>query len=52
MGLSLMGGALGGILAMRLVRHKTKKCYFALGLPAFLVLHVVVVAYAHMAGVL
>lgn len=52
MGLSLMGGALGGILAMRLVRHKTKRWYFALGLPTFLVLHVVIVAYAHMAGVL
>lgn len=39
LGLSLAGGAVGGIVAMRLVRHKTRKWRFAVGLPAFVVFH-------------
>ena len=31
MGLSFMGGALGGIIAMRLFNHKTRDWYFVLG---------------------
>lgn len=38
--LSLAGGALGGLAAMRLVRHKTRKWYFAWGLPLFLLVQV------------
>jgi uncharacterized membrane protein YsdA (DUF1294 family) len=52
LGLSLMGGSLGGILAMRLMRHKIRTWYFTVGLPAFLVLHIALLAYAHLAGVL
>lgn len=36
LGLSAAGGALGGIVAMRLAHHKTRKPRFALGLPLML----------------
>ncbi|WP_165044239.1 DUF1294 domain-containing protein [Adlercreutzia sp. ZJ138] len=52
LGLCLIGGSVGGLIAMRAVRHKTKKWYFVLGLPFFIVLDVVVVVYAHMAGLI
>lgn len=51
-GLSFLGGSLGGILAMRLVRHKTKRWYFTVGLPFFVVLHVFVLVFLHQAGVI
>lgn len=44
LGLSLIGGALGGLVAMRAVRHKTRKPAFAYGLPLMLVLHVMLMA--------
>ena len=40
LGLSLAGGAVGGLVAMRTVRHKTRKPAFRYGLPAMVVLHV------------
>ncbi|REE94519.1 uncharacterized membrane protein YsdA (DUF1294 family) [Paenibacillus taihuensis] len=43
LGLSLIGGALGGVMAMRMFRHKTKHTAFALGMPLMLVLHVALV---------
>ena len=36
LGLSLVGGAAGGLAAMYVCRHKTKKVYFKTGLPAML----------------
>lgn len=51
-GLSFMGGSLGGILAMHLVRHKTKRWYFIVGLPFFVVLHVFVLVFLHQAGII
>ncbi|MBR3234538.1 MAG: DUF1294 domain-containing protein [Atopobiaceae bacterium] len=50
--LSLVGGSVGGLLAMYTVRHKTRKWYFVWGLPLFMVLFIGVVLYAHMMGVL
>ncbi len=50
-GLSIIGGSLGGLLAMYAVRHKTRKWYFVWGLPCFIVLHAVALLYAHMVGV-
>lgn len=50
--LSLLGGALGGLLAMHLVRHKIRVYYFSWGLPIMIVLHVGLVAYARLAGII
>ena len=52
LGLSLAGGAVGGLLAMNIVRHKTQKWYFVWGLPLFVVLDLAVVLYAHMSGLI
>ncbi len=52
LGLCLAGGSVGGLLAMNIARHKTKKWYFVWGLPCFLVLGIVLVLYAHMAGLI
>ena len=40
--LSAMGGALGGLCAMYIFRHKTKHAKFYISLPLFLVLHIIV----------
>ena len=39
--LAFMGGSLGALLAMSLVRHKTKKRIFTVGIRLMLVMHVV-----------
>lgn len=51
LGLSLAGGSLGGIVAMRVAHHKTSKWYFTVGLSAFIALHVVLFFFAHSAGI-
>ena len=38
LGLSLIGGALGGLAGMRLFHHKTRKARFFVGVPVMLVL--------------
>ncbi len=43
LGLSLLGGSIGGLFGMYLFRHKTKKKYYTLTVPVFLVVQVVVV---------
>lgn len=50
-GLSLVGGAVGGLVAMRLVRHKTRKWYFSWGLPAIIVLQVALFVYLRLGGI-
>lgn len=50
MGMSLLGGAAGGLVAMYLVRHKTRVWYFRWGLPAMIVLHVALFVYARATG--
>ena len=52
LGLSLVGGSLGGLLAMGIVRHKTRKWYFVWGLPLFLVLDLALVLFVHAAGLI
>lgn len=39
LGLSFIGGAAGGLVAMHLFHHKTRKRKFAVGVPLMLVLH-------------
>lgn len=50
LGLSLAGGALGGLLAMHVVRHKTQKWYFVWGLPVIMVVDAVLILYVHLCG--
>ncbi|OCS88371.1 DUF1294 domain-containing protein [Caryophanon tenue] len=40
MTMAILGGALGGVLAMYLFRHKTKHNKFAFGLPLLGAIHV------------
>lgn len=39
---ALLGGSLGSILGMQLFRHKTKHWYFVLGMPAILLLQILI----------
>lgn len=52
LGLSLLGGSMGGILGMKIAHHKTKKWYFTKGLPTFIVLHIGLFVFAFGAGLL
>lgn len=38
---AVLGGSVGSILGMRVFRHKTKHWYFKFGLPAILVLQLI-----------
>ncbi len=40
LGICALGGSLGGLIAMRLFRHKTKHPRFCIGIPIMLVLHI------------
>lgn len=42
MGVAVMGGSLGAILGMNLVRHKTKHTKFTVGLPTLLFFQVAI----------
>ena len=44
LGLCLIGGAAGGLIAMHVFHHKTRKMAFAVGVPVMLVIHIVLVA--------
>lgn len=46
LGLAFIGGSIGAILAMYLLRHKTKKDYFTVGVPLIIMMQVVVIFYA------
>lgn len=39
--LAIIGGSVGALLGMYLFRHKTKHWYFCVGIPAILVLQIV-----------
>ena len=42
LGLALIGGSIGGWLAMYIFHHKTKKAKFFVGIPVILVIQIVV----------
>lgn len=44
--LSFLGGSIGGLIAMYLLRHKTRKDYFTVGIPLILIMQVVLLFYA------
>ena len=39
---SALGGAAGALLGMRLFHHKTRHWYFAYGIPAMLIIHILI----------
>ena len=41
LGICLIGGSLGGMIAMNIFRHKTKHLRFSVGIPLMLILHIV-----------
>lgn len=43
LGFSFFGGAIGGLIGMRLCHHKTQKKRFSLGIPMMIVLHFLVI---------
>lgn len=43
--LSLLGGSLGGLIAMHTFHHKTRKWYFKFGIPLILVAWVAMIAW-------
>ena len=40
LGLSFIGGAIGGLIGMKVFRHKTKKSYYKMGLPLMILMHI------------
>ena len=42
LGVSAIGGSVGGLLGMQVFRHKTKHPQFAIGIPVMLAVHIVV----------
>ena len=50
LGLAFVGGSVGSLLAMYLLRHKTRKDYFTVGVPLIMIMQVVVIFYAMNAG--
>ena len=45
LGLSFIGGSLGGLLGMSLTRHKSRKSYYRIGLPLMVLMQVLVLVY-------
>ncbi len=45
LGISAIGGSLGGLLGMLMFRHKTKHCRFVFGIPLMLILHLALLIY-------
>lgn len=42
LGLSFIGGALGGLIGMKVFRHKTKKTYYKMGLSLMILMQVLI----------
>jgi len=43
--LSILGGSLGGFIAMHTFHHKTKKWYFKFGIPLILIAQVLLIIF-------
>ena len=50
LGVAFIGGAVGGLMAMYLLHHKTKKDYFTVGILLIMIMQVVVAFYILNAG--
>lgn len=44
--IAIIGGSIGSIVGMHVFRHKTRHWYFLFGLPAILILQIILVAFA------
>lgn len=40
--MAILGGSIGSILGMYIFRHKTKHWYFVLGMPAILIVQIII----------
>ena len=49
---AFLGGSIGSILGMQLFRHKTKHWYFVIGMPAILILQILLVLFLFHLGIL
>jgi uncharacterized membrane protein YsdA (DUF1294 family) len=47
LGVSAIGGSIGGLLGMQLFRHKTKHLQFTIGIPVMLVVHIVIAIFVY-----
>lgn len=47
LGLSAIGGSMGGYIGMQLFRHKTKHPPFSIGIPMMLAVHIVLLVLLH-----
>ena len=47
LGISAIGGSLGGLLGMQVFRHKTKHLRFAVGIPMMLAVHIALLIFLH-----
>ena len=45
LGITILGGGIGTIAGMYTFRHKTKKTKFTIGMPAILILEIVLIVY-------
>ena len=52
LGTAAAGGSLGGLIAMKLFHHKTRKKGFSIGVPLMLVLHIALIAGLFWYGIL
>ena len=46
LGVAFIGGSLGALLGMYVFRHKTKHWKFKILVPAFLLMHIVIIVFA------
>ncbi len=47
LGVCAIGGSLGGLIAMKLFRHKTLHPQFSIGIPVMLAVHIVLLVLLH-----
>lgn len=47
LGICAIGGSLGGLLGMKLFRHKTLHPQFSIGIPVMLAVHIVLLIVLH-----
>lgn len=49
---ALLGGSIGSILGMQTFHHKTKHWYFVIGMPAILILQILLIFFLFHLGIL